>query len=137
MVEYVHRAGLQGEVNGRFRFEGNILGEAVKTDIFDVKRSGTLIGDGINLLGQVRIYDSTYLTGKIGALYTRVEVFATATKIPYDIEAVRRIEGVIPVVGIGLMFKPKESKSSLSFEVETYGKYVILYSLTWRRHFHF
>ncbi len=126
-IQIGHREGLKAQVDSKFSFVGNILGEPVKTELVDVKRFAELSGYSVAFTGQMQLYGPLYLTGELGAMYGKAFIAATSPKIPYEIEATRRIEGVVPIGGLGLKYKASD-RLALGIKGEAYGRYVSIVS---------
>lgn len=135
ILEVTHREGLKAEVDGIYGIAGTVAGTEVKTDLFAVKRHAELSGYSASIIGQVNIIGPIYGTAKIGALYGKAFLSATSPKIPYDIEATRRIEGVVPIAGLGGMYKERNSRFAFGFDAEWYGKPVTIFNIYLRTYF--
>lgn len=126
-VEVTHHEGLSAEVNSQVALSGDY--QILNSDTLDVRRHAELSGYSLSLVGKLNLYGPIYATGKIGAMYGKAFVAVTSPKVPDQIEISRRAEGVVPIVGAGILYKPKNSRIAFGFEGEAYHRYVLIWSI--------
>lgn len=126
-IDVAHREGLSAKVNSLVALGDDY--QILSNDTLDVKRYAELSGYSLTISGKLNLYGPVYATGKIGAMYGRAFVAITSPKVPDEIEISRRVEGVVPIVGMGILYKPKDSRLAFGIDGELYHKYVRIWSV--------
>lgn len=134
-LEVTHREGLKADVISQVGVSGSYLGRSFESEKYEIRRHGELSGYSATLVGKWNIYEPIHATARIGAMYGKASLSVSSPYIPYSIEATRRVEGVVPIAGLGVMYEPKGQKWSFSIEGEKYYKYVTIVSAVIRIHF--
>lgn len=134
-LEVAHREGLRADVISQVGLSGSYQGISYSTGTYEVRRHAELAGYSATFLGKFNMYGPLHATAKLGAMYGKASLSVTSPAIPYSIEATRKIEGVVPIGGIGIMWKEKGRRWSISYEKEKYDKYVTIDSIVWRMSF--
>jgi hypothetical protein len=122
-VELAHREGLSAIVRSKVLIQTALLGSPINTG-FEIRRYTEISGYSVSAIGKVPIYKNFYGTAHVAGMYAKGYLSATSPDIPYEIETGTRKEGVIPIVGLGIMYQHPEKKFSLKLGAEAYHRYV-------------
>ena len=135
-LEVVHREGLRADVISQVGVNLSAYSDVPRvSDTYELKRYAELEGYSATLVGTWKVAGPFSVNTKFGAMYGKAFLAVTSPAIPYSIEAVRRIEGLVPIGGVGITFSPQGKKWSLSLEEEAYWKYVNITSIVVRVRF--
>lgn len=120
---------LTARVKTNIGYDGDIGGENLRIKLVDIERYARLDGWSINAVGKMKLLGPLEGTVTLGALYGDAFIALRSSKIPYEIEAISRFQGWVPIVGAGLMYTIPKTKLSLTLGKTYYGKFVDITAL--------
>lgn len=118
-VELEHFAGYRHEVTTTAALCADVLGERVCTKPGLLRRTATLEGWGLSILGRFPLSERVFLTGRLGTLsgVARVSLTIPESSDPVSLSLEER--GIVPMLGLGLLYQANQ-QFSLAGEAVTF-----------------
>lgn len=120
-LEILREDKLQAKVRSRVGYSGSIGGLNVNTNLYELERYGRLSGYSVNLVGKIKVYGPFDATATVSVMYAEACLGVRSPQIPYGIEAISCVEGLLPSLGAGLNYN--FDKFTLSGGSKFYGRH--------------
>lgn len=121
-IELEHLGGYRHEVVTTAALCATVLEERVCTKPGLLRRTATLEGWGLSVLGRLPLSERVFLTGRFGALsgVARVSVSFPESSDPVSLSLEER--GIVPILGLGLLYQANPQFSlageAITFDVK-------------------
>ncbi len=134
--ELDYRRGFRMAINSRFGLRGHVDGRTFETDQVAFQQRIDMEGIGASFVGAYALGSGVSLTGRIGMMRARARHSVSFPEFSSTRWVLREERGNLPIIGLGLMYRPSQSWSFATEAVKYNGESEIL-SFVIRRYFDF
>jgi hypothetical protein len=134
--ELDYRRGFQMAINSHFGLRGQVDGRSFEADQVAFQQRVDMEGIGASFIGAYTLGAGFSLTGRLGVMHARARHSVTFPSLSSTRFVLREERGNLPIVGLGLLYRPSRSWSFAAEAVKYNGESEIL-SFVIRRYFDF